>query len=141
MQLPALDVLATVREEDSLNVEGAYLEGWAFHLRAETLQAEQPTNGDTNAATVDEEGGVEKLTAGECLSESMTSLLECAKLFSEQEYPDEGIGKHVQELLEDLEKKGVKPAVDETGEVETVAEDGNGDWQDAEGQNGDVEMS
>lgn len=120
----------TVREEDSLNVEGAYLEGWAFDLRAEALR-ESPVE-----VTEDMEG-FERLTADECLSESMQSLYECAKLFEEQEYEDDGIGKHVAELLAALEEKGVKPAEPED-EEEDGEDNGNGSWEDGEG---DVKMA
>jgi hypothetical protein len=131
LHIPALEILTTVREEDSLNVEGAYLEGWAFDLRAEALR-ENPSQ----QATADEEG-FERLSADECLSESMRSLLECANLFTEQDYEDEGIGKHVAELLEELEKKGVKPA-----EPEEEEEEGEeGDWEEAQDDEGDVKMA
>lgn len=133
LHVPALEILGTVREEDGLNVEGAYLEGWAFNLRAEALQ--ESSNGTAEEAEEAEETGLEKLTADECLSESMRSLLECANLFTEQDYEDEGIGKHVAELLEELEKKGVKPA-----EPEEEPEEGEeGDWEDMDKQ-GDVKM-
>lgn len=131
LHIPALEILGTVREEDSLNVEGAYLEGWAFNLRAEALQEDSSAKADIDNA---EEEGLERLSADECLSESMRSLLECANLFTEQDYEDEGIGKHVAELLEELEKKGVKPA-----EPEEEPEEGeDGDWEDVQG---DVTMA
>ncbi|WVF65499.1 hypothetical protein IAT40_000227 [Kwoniella sp. CBS 6097] len=133
LHLEALDILSTIREEDSLNVEGAYLEGWALYLRAEYI-TENPAalqyNSTTksNARTTEAEGGEEEeetpMSPEECLSEAMRSLMECAKLYSEQDYIDEGIGGHVAELLEELSKKGVQPALpededeDEDGDVE-----------------------
>jgi uncharacterized membrane-anchored protein YjiN (DUF445 family) len=131
LHIPALEILTTVREEDSLNVEGAYLEGWAFDLRAEALR-ENPSE------LKSEEEGFERLTADECMSESMRSLLECANLFTEQDYEDEGIGKHVAELLEELTKKGVKPA--EPEEEDEVAEGEEGEWEEAQDGEGDVKM-
>ena len=80
-----------------------------------------------------EEEGFERLTADECLSESMRSLLECANLFTEQDYEDEGIGKHVAELLDELKKKGVEPA-------EPEEEDEEGEWEAEEDGEGDVKM-
>lgn len=127
LHIPALEILTTVREEDSLNVEGAYLEGWAFDLRAEALR-ENPSE------LKGEEEGFERLTADECMSESMRSLLECANLFTEQDYEDEGIGKHVAELLDELKKKGVEPA-------EPEEEDEEGDWEAEEDVEGDVKMA
>lgn len=133
----ALDVLSTIREQDSLLVEGAYLEGWALYLRAEALEADP-----SRTATSEEE---EDMTPPEYYAESMRALLECAKLFAEQDYPDEGIGGHVKDLLEVLEKKGVKPAMGD-GEDGADGEDRMGDrgeWEDLEDgdRNVDVEMS
>lgn len=149
LHLEAIDVLSTVREEDSLNVEGAYLEGWALYLRAEALESDpslletptlssenksisetkQDTDRGTEEATapMDETEDESPMTAEECFAESMRSLIECAKLFADQEYEDEGIGGHVAELLEGLEKRGVKPAALEGEDWEDVGEDGDGD--------------
>jgi hypothetical protein len=129
LHIPALEILTTVREEDSLNVEGAYLEGWAFDLRAEALR-ENPSE------LKSDEEGFERLTADECMSESMRSLLECANLFTEQDYEDEGIGKHVAELLDELKKKGVEPA-----EPEEEEEGEEGDWEAEEDGEGDIKMA
>ncbi|WWC73063.1 uncharacterized protein I206_107028 [Kwoniella pini CBS 10737] len=120
--LEALDILSTVREEDSLNIEGAYLEGWALYLRAEAIK-ENPTLLTTVPPAVEGEEPEEPISAEECLSESMRSLIECAKMYEDQNYEDEGIGSHIAELLEELEKKGVVPAIheeeeDEDGDVE-----------------------
>ncbi|WVQ93176.1 hypothetical protein IAU59_000240 [Kwoniella sp. CBS 9459] len=137
LHLEALDILSTIREEDSLNVEGAYLEGWALYLRAEYLKenpaALQPQSqsstrkvegDDANVnVNVDEEQDEETpMSPEECLSEAMRSLMECAKLYSEQEYIDEGIGSHVAELLDELTKLGIQPALPEDED-----EDGDGD--------------
>lgn len=70
------------------------------------------------------------------MSESMRSLLECANLFTEQDYEDEGIGKHVAELLDELKKKGVEPA-----EPEEEEEGEEGDWEVEEDGEGDVKMA
>lgn len=107
MHFEALDILATAREEDSLEVEAAYLEGWTWNLRAEALQ-DQPK---LNWADMDDDE--EPMNADECFAESLRALLECRKLFQEQEYPDQGIGTHMEELIAGLLKHGVKPAVHE----------------------------
>ena len=127
LHLPALSLLTTAREEDSVEVESAYLEGWTWYLRAEAI-----TNDPSLLAapsTDEEENGSDSIPAEECLAESMRALIECAKIFTEQDYPDEGIGAHVQELLKTLEEKGVKPAIveEEEGDV-----NGGGDWEDVE---------
>ncbi|OCF35611.1 hypothetical protein I317_05245 [Kwoniella heveanensis CBS 569] len=135
LHLEALDILSTIREEDSLNVEGAYLEGWALYLRAEYLRENpaaavqaNPTvkkqlEGKEQAAAQEDQEEETPMTPEECLSEAMRSLMECAKLYADQDYIDEGIGGHVAELLEELTKMGVEPAVpeeedeDEDGDV------------------------
>ncbi|WOO81451.1 putative assembly chaperone of rpl4 [Vanrija pseudolonga] len=134
LHLEALDILSTVREEDSLEVEGAYLEGWAYHLRGEAVEAD-PTL--LAAASNDDNDEDKPLTVAENYAESMRALLEAAKLFTEQEYPDEGIGAHIQELLKGLEARGVQPAVNEEAEDDAADEGG---WEDVEGD-GDVEMA
>lgn len=153
LHLEALDTITTAREEDELNVEAAYLEGWAWFLRAEailenpSLQVAVPPKGDArpargeveadmegdNKEDEEDESGPENMSADECFAESMRALVETAKLYSEQEYPDEGIGAHTAELLEGLEKRGVKPAI--LDEADADGEDGG--WEDVE----DVEMA
>jgi hypothetical protein len=154
LHLEALDTITTAREEDELNVEAAYLEGWAWFLRAEAVlenpsfqvavppktesrpaRGEVEMEGDENQAEEDEDSGPENMSPDECFAESMRALVETAKLYSEQEYPDEGIGAHTAELLEGLEKRGVKPAILDEAEGETEGEDGG--WEDVE----DVEMA
>ncbi len=126
--LPALSLLTTAREEDSVEVESAYLEGWTWYLRAEAIEADPSLL--TAPSADEEENGADSIPAEECFAESMRALLECAKIFTEQDYPDEGIGAHVQELLHNLEKKGVKPAIvdEEAGDANADA----GDWEDVE---------
>lgn len=122
--LPALDIVSTIREEDTLNVEGAYLEGWALYLRAEAL-IENPALIQSDPAPIstpgeDLEEPEEPMSAEECLSEAMRSLIECAKLYADEDYLDEGIGAHVAELLEELEKRGVTPAMNDVEDDEDV---------------------
>ncbi|ADV23071.1 hypothetical protein I305_03681 [Cryptococcus gattii E566] len=122
--LAALDIVSTVREEDTLNVEGAYLEGWALYLRAEAL-IENPAliradPAPTSTPGEEPEEPEEPMSAAECLSEAMRSLIECAKLYADEDYLDEGIGAHVAELLEELEKKGVTPAMNDVEDDEDV---------------------
>ncbi|WVQ81488.1 hypothetical protein IAT38_003612 [Cryptococcus sp. DSM 104549] len=114
--LPALDIVSTIREEDTLNVEGAYLEGWSLYLRAEAVK-ENPALLKVEPVEGEDEPE-EPMSAEECWSESMRSLMECAKLYEEEDYIDEGIGAHVAELLEELEKRGVQPALHEDEEDE-----------------------
>ena len=119
------------------------MEGWAWYLRAEALAADPsllkaPKPAAAEGIEEDEaDDGAESMPAEACLSESMRALLECAQLFAEQDYPDEGIGAHVKELLEVLEKKGVQPAVVDENEENGAGDEG---WEDVE-EVEDVEMA
>lgn len=135
LHMEALDVLSTVREEDSLEVEGAYLEGWAWHLRAEALMEDPTLLAKEKQAAGNDDDDDAPLSADECFSESLRCLLECAKLFTEQDYPDEGIGGHLNELLAGLKERGVQPAVQP--EVPEGADEG--EWEDE--ADGDVQMA
>lgn len=139
LHLSALDIVSVAREEDSLEVESAYLEGWAWYLRAkalsegtETEPSEKPTpatgSGESGGEKEQEEDkGPENATPAECLSESMRALIECAALYQEQGYPDEGIGAHVGELLDEMKEMGVVPNIQD----EEDGEGGEG-WEDVE---------
>lgn len=76
-----------------------------------------------------DEKTLEDLTSPECLSEAFRALIECAKLFEDQEYPDEGIGGHTGELLEELKGMGVVPAFVEEDEGEGGEGEG---WEDVD---------
>ena len=123
-------MLFTIREEDSDFVEGAYLEGWTLYLQAEALGTEPPhCSLDAKKEPGEREEGDVELIAGDYYAESMRALITCARLFSEQDYPDEGIGEHVRMLLEGLERMGVKPA--HVGEEDDRDEGGEGgEWED-----------
>lgn len=127
LHLPALSLLTTAREEDSVEVESAYLEGWTWYLRAEAIEADPLLL--AAPSTDEEENGPDRIPADECFAESMRALIECAKIFTEQDYPDEGIGAHVGELLKTLEEKGVKPAI---VEEEDEADQEGAEWEDVE---------
>lgn len=71
----ALRVNDSVRREDELEVEGCYLEGWAWYCRGEAIEAG------------DEEGAKEKLpeeetlpSKNECWTEALSSFMECASV-------------------------------------------------------------
>lgn len=74
----ALRVNDSVRREDELEVEGCYLEGWAWYCRGEAIEAG------------DEEGAKEKLpeeetlpSKNECWTEALSSFMECASVSRE----------------------------------------------------------
>lgn len=155
MHLEALNLLQTVREEDELQPEGAYLEGWAYHLRAEALledpglRAATPGNGTgaANGEDAEEEGPeLALLSADECFAEALRSLSECEMLVEQVGYPDEGIAEHAQELLKGLKERGVVLPPDEEagGEGEEVGWEDMDEEEEVEAEeagDGDVAMS
>jgi hypothetical protein len=65
-------VVETIRAEDELDVEGAYLEGWCWYLRGEAAEG-----GDNAEGKVEErDEAEEKVSKEECWTEAMGSLLE-----------------------------------------------------------------
>lgn len=118
-----------------MEVESAYLEGWAYYLRAKALEeagasaAPEPGVAKMEGGEGEDDKDLEDMSGAECLAESFRALIECAKLFEDQEYPDEGIGGHVGELLDELKERGVVPALVDVGEEE----EGEGAaWEDVE---------
>lgn len=68
----ALRVNDSVRREDELEVEGCYLEGWAWYCRGEAIEA-----GDEDGAkeTLPEEDALP--SKNECWTEALSSFIEC----------------------------------------------------------------
>ncbi len=64
-------MIETVRNEDEMDVEGAYLEGWCWYLRGEAIGSAGDGVGEAEKV----EG--EELTKEECWTEAIGSLLEC----------------------------------------------------------------
>ncbi|KAJ9121486.1 hypothetical protein QFC22_002102 [Naganishia vaughanmartiniae] len=114
----ALKMVDTIRGEDDEDVEGCYLEGWGWYCRGKALED------GVVSEDKDGEGGV---TVEECYMEALGSLMECQSLHAQQNHPDEGILAHVNELVAELEGKGIKVDV--------------GDDDDEDAEEGDVEMS
>lgn len=78
----ALSIIATIRDEDELDVEGAYLEGWAWFCRGEALgaggeEAEKAREDAREAGEGSSVEGQEDLGKEECWQEALASLIEC----------------------------------------------------------------
>jgi len=110
----ALKVVETIRSEDELDVEGAYLEGWCWFLRGEAVEGGEDAEGKVE----EREEGEEKVSKEDCWTEAMGSLLEAQSLHQEHSHPDEGILSHIAELLPVLEAAGIEVPVEEEGEDE-----------------------
>jgi hypothetical protein len=75
LYVPALRVNDSVRREDELEVEGCYLEGWAWFCRGEAIEA-----GEDGVSEQRLEGEDELPTKVECWTEALSSFLECASV-------------------------------------------------------------
>ncbi|KAJ9095968.1 hypothetical protein QFC21_005330 [Naganishia friedmannii] len=114
----ALKMVDTIRGEDDEDVEGCYLEGWGWYCRGKALE-------DGVASAETETGDEGTVRVEECYMEALGSLMECQSLHAQQSHPDEGILAHVNELVAELEGKGVK--VDVGDDDDDEGEDGEGD--------------
>jgi hypothetical protein len=140
---PALITLQGIMASDDQEVEAWYLEGWAFYLMAEL--AHDSPNGKLEG---------EGLTWGELAKDARDCLETCKtvgvgplrllwmltsviQLHVAQEHADGPILEHVNELIDSLETKGIKPTSED--------EQDDGGWEDvdadSENGDGDVEMS
>ncbi|KAL9598591.1 MAG: hypothetical protein Q9219_004422 [cf. Caloplaca sp. 3 TL-2023] len=123
MEDEALTVLERLIEEDDTSVEAWYLGGWCIYLIAE----KRPSNTlITNHLAVD--NGQDPFSKG-TLSLSREWLTNSLRLFYLQDYEDERLGDHVQELLKDLNSQ--------LGETKDEDEDEEGgeeeeDWESEE---------
>jgi len=143
---PALLTLQGIMASDDQEVEGWYLEGWAFYLMAEL--AHDSPNGKLEGESL----AWEELAkdARDCLETCRNvgvlipfvrrMLTEAIQLHIAQEHGDGPILEHVDELIDSLEKKGIKPAPEEEEEEEGGWEDVDAGSEDGDGD-GDVEMS
>lgn len=114
----ALEVLERLVGEDDHSVEVWYLGGWGLYVMGEKQRKQNPAaEEDWKASWIS----------------SRTWLKQCLHLFKHQEYEDERLGTHAQELLALVGK--------ELGDVPSDDEDeGDGDdaWEDEDGS--DEEM-
>ncbi|KAH7137319.1 hypothetical protein B0J13DRAFT_77103 [Dactylonectria estremocensis] len=106
MEDEALQVLERLITEDDTSVEAWYLGGWCLYISGEK-------------ATGDEHTTVWK--------SSRQWLTQCLKLYEFQDYEDERLGEHAQELLRNINKELGEPV------------DGDDEWEDASGDE-DEEM-
>ncbi|KAJ4355141.1 hypothetical protein N0V85_009557 [Neurospora sp. IMI 360204] len=113
MEQDALEVLERLIGEDDHSVEVWYLGGWSLFV----LGDKQKSEGKGDEA----EWKMNWLS-------SRTWLNQCLKLFKQQDYEDDRLGEHANELLNDVSKElGLPPIMDENEEDEEE------EWEDDEG--------
>lgn len=120
MEQEALEVLERLIGEDDHSVEVWYLGGWSLYVLGDKQKTEKQGEEDEW-----------KLN----WFSSRTWLNQCLKLFKKQEYEDERLGEHANELLVGIAKDlGVDPVMADDEEAEDADE---GDWEDDEADDDD----
>ncbi|KAF4547811.1 Assembly chaperone of rpl4-like protein [Elsinoe fawcettii] len=127
MEDDAMIVLERLALEDDTSVEACYLGGWCLHLMAEKRQDTLPDGGDTgvNGSNLDDE-------SRSLLQASRKWLTNTINLYSMQQYEDEKLRQHTEELLQKLTE--VLGPAESNGAVDEIEE-----WIDEE-DSGDEEM-
>ncbi|KAF2221184.1 TPR domain-containing protein, partial [Elsinoe ampelina] len=97
MEEDAMIVLERLALEDDTSVESCYLGGWCLHLMAEKRQGTLPDGGETgaNGSNLDDE-------AVSLLQASRKWLTNTINLYNLQQYEDEKLRQHTEELLQKL---------------------------------------
>lgn len=117
MEDEAIEVLERLVNENEESVEAWYLGGWCLHL----LAAKQKAAG----------GELEK-TVPSLLKASREWLVRCTKKYDEQEYEDERLREHAEELLKELNDV-LGPMVEGEEDEWSDEEDGEDDDEEMEG--------
>ncbi|KAK6071076.1 TPR domain-containing protein [Seiridium cupressi] len=110
MEQEALEVLERLVGEDDHSVEVWYLGGWALYVMGDKQKGEKT--------------GEEDEWKMSWIS-SRTWLNQCLTLFKDQEYEDDRLGEHANELLAGIAKELGEPVPGEEDEDEE-----EGDWED-----------
>ncbi|KAH6636734.1 hypothetical protein F5144DRAFT_568514 [Chaetomium tenue] len=109
MEKEAIEVTERLIAEDDRSVEVLYLGGYAKYISGEKLMAQ---------------GQSSDAEAGKAFWRSSRKwLTQCLKVFKQEEYEDERLGEHAQDLLNSIKK--------ELGEVAEDGEDGDA-WEDTD---------
>lgn len=124
MDVDAIEVLERLVGEDDTSVEVWYLGGWGLYI-----MGEKQKNGEVKAENGDGESWrVSWISSRQWLNQSQL-------LFKQQDYEDERLGKHAQELLTKLNAELGGDAANDDQE-----EDGE-EWEDDDGSEEDEEMA
>ncbi|PSK55424.1 hypothetical protein B9Z65_2813 [Elsinoe australis] len=128
MEDEAMVVLERLALEDDQSVEACYLGGWCLHLMAEKKQGSLPNGGETgvNGSNLDEE-------SRSLLQASRKWLTNTINLYDLQQYEDDRLRQHTDELLQKL--SDVLGPAEKGPEEDEIAE-----WVDEE-DSGDEDMA
>jgi tetratricopeptide (TPR) repeat protein len=109
----AMEVIGRLAQEDDTSVETWYLGGWCLHLLAER----QKTAANGHATET------ETAENNELMTGARKWLLRCLKLYRIQDYEDEKLRDHAQELVTQLNSVLGEPAADEVDQWDEEEEE------------------
>lgn len=121
MEAEAIDVIENMVLEDDQSVETWYLGGWALYL----IGKGRKTDAETESRLEPEV----RLTT---LRSSVRWFKQSLKLYKQQEYEDERLKEHAEELVRELEAEIGEVPEEETEEEVVEVEGSDGDWEDDE---------
>ncbi|GAB7338973.1 hypothetical protein MBLNU457_5642t1 [Dothideomycetes sp. NU457] len=124
MEEQAMIVLERLALEDDESVEACYLGGWCLHLLAD----KRKNAGANGSSTKDDEDRIDTLKA------SRKWLLNALKLYELQDYEDDRLRDHANELVKELE--GILGPVPEDADADEEFEE----WLDEEDSEGEDEQ-
>ncbi|KAI1467328.1 TPR domain-containing protein [Daldinia caldariorum] len=116
MEQEAIEVLERLVGEDDQSVEVWYLGGWGLYVMGEKQKKETDKAGGSGSSISEEDWKASWIS-------SRVWLNQCQHLYKLQDYEDERLGEHAQELLGLIAK--------ELGEA-PAGEDEDEDWEDEE---------
>ena len=119
----ALKVLERLVTDDDTSVEAWYLGGWCLYIIGEKARSKAPTSNGAGAEPEDWKS---------TWKTSRQWLMQCLKLYQLQDYEDERLGNHAQELLKNINKEIGEPVEGEEEEWEDATD--NDEDEDAEMQ-------
>lgn len=117
----ALKVLERLVTDDDSSVEAWYLGGWCLYIMGEKTRTKAPAR--NGASSEDEDWKSIWKT-------SRQWLMRCLKLFQLQEYEDDRLGQHAQELLQNINKELGEPAEGEEDEWDDATDNEDEEMQD-----------
>jgi len=135
MEDDALEVLARLRLEDDQSVEACYLGGWCQYLQAEKRRKEQAAGGAVQGDSMTESGEDEETVS--TLKSSRRWLLTTLRLYDIQDYEDDRLKAHTDELVGQLNQVLGPPPEDLDAEEEEEEEEWNG-IEDGEDEDEDM---
>ncbi|RYP66119.1 hypothetical protein DL769_006116 [Monosporascus sp. CRB-8-3] len=126
LERDAIKVLERLVAEDDLSVETWYLGGWGLFMLGEKqreAEREKEKNGNKKAEGITKEEEDEEEDWKTSWISSRVWLNQCLHLYKLQDYEDEPLGEHAQELLAEIAK--------ELGEAPVGEDDDEDGWEDA----------